>query len=155
MAVDVGQGTAAMEDGLGVTLFACHGNTSFHIFLHARIGLEITVDKLLCFAPATPKTLCQTKGTDAIDDAEIGGFGSSALVGRNFRYVLMEDLCCRGGMDVLTAKEGLYQVFVLTEVCHDAQFYLTIVGREEQLSVVGDEGLTHLLAHGIAYRDIL
>ena len=58
-------------------------------------------------------------------------------------------------MDVLTAKEGLYQVLILTEVCHDAQFYLTIVGREEQLSVVGYEGLAHLLAHGVAHRDIL
>ena len=92
VAVDVGQGTAAMEDGFGVTLLACHGNTSIHIFLHTGIGMEITVDKLLCFAPAASEAFCKTKGADAIDDAEIGGFGSSALVGRYLRYILMENL---------------------------------------------------------------
>ena len=34
-------------------------------------------------------------------------------------------------MYVLSAQEGLNQVFVLAEVCHDAEFYLAVVGREE------------------------
>ena len=58
-------------------------------------------------------------------------------------------------MYVLSAEECLHQVLVLAEVCHDAKFYLAVVGREEELPLVGDEGFAHLLAHGIAHGDVL
>ena len=42
-------------------------------------------------------------------------------------------------MDVLAGKESLHERLVLADVCHDAQLNLRIVGREERVSVVGDE----------------
>ena len=44
VAVYVGQGAAAVEDGFGVPFLACHGNASLHVFLHTGIGLEISVN---------------------------------------------------------------------------------------------------------------
>ena len=53
----------------------------------------------------------------------------------------LEDLGCRGTMDVLPFAEGLQQVGVLREMCQQAQFYLRVVGREEQTARIRDNRL--------------
>ena len=58
-------------------------------------------------------------------------------------------------MNVVALSEGLYHVFVGTEMCHDTQLNLTIVGREEKASFFGDEGTANLLAVVAAHWDVL
>lgn len=48
-------------------------------------------------------------------------------------------------MDVVSAEEGVYHVLIFAEVCHDAQLYLRVVGREELAAGVGDERLADFL----------
>ena len=58
-------------------------------------------------------------------------------------------------MDVATLTEGFHHVLVLAQVCHDAQLYLRVVGREEQAAWLWNEATANLLAIIIPYWDIL
>lgn len=49
-------------------------------------------------------------------------------------------------MNVITAEEGINHILVLAQMCHDTQFDLRVVGREELASVIGDEGFADFLA---------
>ena len=63
--------------------------------------------------------------------------------------------CQIPGMDVIAFAEGFYHVPVATEVGHDAEFNLRVVGREEFASFFGDECLADFLAVLVADRDVL
>ena len=56
-------------------------------------------------------------------------------------------------VDVVSAEEGVYHVLIFAEVCHDAQLYLRVVGREELAAVVGDERLADFLSVFVADGD--
>ena len=58
-------------------------------------------------------------------------------------------------MDVVSAEEGVYHVLIFAEVCHDAQLYLRVVGREELAAGVGDERLADFLSVFVADGDVL
>ena len=34
-------------------------------------------------------------------------------------------------MNIFTCVESIYHIFIFAQVCHNAQFYLRVVGREE------------------------
>ena len=58
-------------------------------------------------------------------------------------------------MDVIAFVEGFNHVSVATEVRHDAEFDLRVVGREEFASFFGDECLANLLAIFVSDRYVL
>ena len=65
------------------------------------------------------------------------------------------DFRSRGGVDVMPLTECLYHVFITAEMSHDTQFYLTVVGREEQAALVRDERLSDFLSVLTSYGDVL
>ena len=58
-------------------------------------------------------------------------------------------------MYIVAMGEGLYEVGVLTQMSHDAQFYLAVVGAEEEFSLIGDKGFAHLLSQRVTYGNVL
>ena len=58
-------------------------------------------------------------------------------------------------MNVVAVAEGLDEVGIPTEVCHDAQLYLTVIGTEEEFALIGYERLAHLLAQSVTHRYVL
>ena len=58
-------------------------------------------------------------------------------------------------MDVVTGIECLDHVMVTTQVSHDTQLYLAVIGGEEQTPLIGNECLAYLLAVIVAHRDVL
>ena len=155
MAVDVGQIATAAKEGFGVTQLTRFVHRFLHVFLHLWVGLKITVYQLFCLTAAHFHPFSQTKGGDAVDDAEIGRLGLTALVTAHFIQTFLVDLCGGGAVDVMTFQEGGYHVLILTQMGHQPEFNLRIVGGEEQAAWLRHECLTHFLTVRIADRDVL
>ena len=155
IAVDVGQITSALAECLGVSLLTRHLYAVRHVLAHPGVGGKVSVDELLGLGAGHSHSFCQSKGTDAIDDSKIGCLGLASLIGGHILDILVEDFGRCGCMYIVAMGEGLYEVGVLTQMSHDAQFYLAVVGTEEEFSLIGDKGFAYLFAQGITYGDIL
>ena len=118
-------------------------------------GGEIVLDELSCLAVGDAHALRQTKGSDAVDDAEIGLFGFFALCVGDLIKGLFPYLGGGGTVDVQSLAKRLYHVLVATEVSHDAQLYLAVVSGEEEAARFGHEALADLLAVVIAHGNVL
>src|SRR4051794_35183759 len=66
----------------------------------------------------------QAVGRDAVDDAEVDGFGAAALLACYFAKRYAEDLRGDGRVDVLLGAEGFDEVFIFAEVREQAQLDL-------------------------------
>ena len=155
LTVDIGEITAAVEERLDVSLLAGDLLGLFHIFLDFREGLEIALDELARLSVGDLHALCKTIGGDAIDDTEIGLFGFLTFGGRDLLHLLMPDLCGCCGMDIEALAEHLNHILIATEMGHDSQFDLTVVGTEEETAGLGDETFADLLAVIGADGDVL
>ena len=118
-------------------------------------GFEIVVDELSRLSRGDVHALRQAEGGYAIDDAEVGLLGLLALTVANLIHALFPYLCGGGAVYVEGLAEGLGHVLVGRKVGHDAQFDLTVVGREPSASLIGYETLAYLLAIVVANRDVL
>ena len=58
-------------------------------------------------------------------------------------------------MNVVPGIEGFYHISITAQVCHNAEFYLAVVGGEEQAPLIGNERLTHFLSVIVTHRDVL
>lgn len=130
-------------------------DTLLHIGFHAWISFEIAVDQFFGFLSVYVHSLCKAKYGDAVDDTEVGGFRLAAHVRVDvFQvYLIYFGSCCR--MDIMIAEEGIDHIFVFAEMCHDTEFYLRIVGREEKTAFVRNECLADFFAVLVADRNIL
>ena len=135
-----------MEDGFHISVFARHLYASVHVFLDLRVGFKIPVYQFFGFLTGNVHTLRQPEDGDAVDDAEVGCLGFAAHIGGYVINIHLIYFGGSGGMNVITAEEGINHILVLAQMCHDAQFDLRVVGREELASVIGDEGFADFLA---------
>ena len=153
--IDVRQKALPMENCFYITFFLGHLNTFVHIGFHSRISFKVTVDQFFGFFAVYIHPFGKTKYGYAIDDTEIGSLGFTAHVGT---YVFQVDLInfgSSGRMNIVIAKESINHILILAKVCHDAQFDLRIVGREEEAAFIGDESLADFFSILVADRDIL
>ena len=67
----------------------------------------------------------------------------------------MPYLCGGGAVYVEAFAERLYHILVAGEMRHDAEFYLAVVGREEQASRLRHKALPDFLSIIIADGDVL
>lgn len=155
MRIYVAQVAAAAEQRGGISLLACAVDALLHISVYSRVHLEIGVDELFGLRAADAEALGEPEGRDAIDDAEVGRFGAAALLARDLLGRLVEDLGCRGSVDVVAEAEVLDEAFVAAQVCHDAELHLRVVGREEELPGFGAEGFANLAPGSRAHGNIL
>ena len=153
--VDVWQVAAATAKRFDITQFFGAADAVVNIFPYAGIGLEIIVNQFFCLRSAYFHTLGKAKGRNAIDDAEISRLGFAPLVARHFFERLLKDAGGSGGMNVFAIVESLDKMRVAAKVCHEAQFYLRVVGREENLSFLGDKGFADFAAVLAAHRNVL
>ena len=153
--IDVRQIAPTTEKRFGVAFLTCHLDGFFHVFLHLWVGGEVLVDEFFRLCSAHLHALCQSEGGDAVDDAEIGGFCLSSLVGSDVFNRHLIHLCSSGTMDVVAFYKGLNHVGVATQMCHDSELDLGVVGGEEFASWLWNECLAHFLSVLVADRDIL
>ena len=155
MRTDVGQVAAASKFCLDISLVAGGIYAVLHKGLHLRVSLEVAVYQSLCLCTRHLHSLCQTEGRDAVDDAKVGRLGFAALIAVHLFDGLSVDARGGGGMDVLAGAEVFNHILIATEVRHDAQLHLRIVGREEEAALLGHEGLANLAAVLSPHGDVL
>ena len=97
----------------------------------------------------------EPEGREAVDDAEVDGLGAAAVLGVDFAGGHAEDLRGGEGVDVVAAAVGLDQQRVGGEVGEQAQLDLRVVGGEQQVAGLGDEGGANLAAQLGADGDVL
>ena len=153
--VDVWKRTTTLEDSLRVTSLASHLDAFVHVGFHARICREVFVDELLGFSPRNAHPLSKSEGTYAVDDAEIGRLGFASLVRSDLLQRLLKDFSSSCSMNVVALQEGFYKVLVLTEMRHNPQLDLAVVGTEKELSGIRNEGFSHFLALRVSNRNVL
>ena len=144
-----------MENRFYIPFLLSYLDALIHIGFHAWISFEIAVDQFFGFLPVYVHSLCKAEYGDAVDDTEVGGFRFASHIGV---YVFQADLIYFGScsrMDIVIAEEGVDHILVFAEMGHDTEFYLRIVGREEQAAFVRDKCLADFLAVLVADRDIL
>ena len=144
-----------MEDGFHIAVLACHLDAFIHILLHLWVGFKVAVYQLFGFLARNAHAFGKPEDGDAVDDAEVCRFCLAAHVGGYVVYIYLIYLGSGGGVDVVSAEEGFYHVLIFAEVCHDAQLYLRVVGREELAAGVGDERLADFLSVFVADGDVL
>ncbi len=153
--LNVGDGADAAEvgaDGAGAADFFEGGGDEL---LDAGVALEVAVDVLAGGFLVDAELGGEAEGGDAVDDAEVDGFGAGAgfLVHR-FR-VDLEDFGGGEGVDVLAGGVGVEEEGVGGEVGHEAEFDLGVVGRHEDVAGGAGEGGADFAAGGGADGDVL
>ena len=154
-AVDVGQVAATVEERLHIAFLPCCLLCLFHIFPYLREGFEIAIDEFTRLGTVDFQPFCQSEDGDAIDDAEIGPFGLPALVASHLVDTHLINIGSRCRVNVVALYKRIDHVFVATEVSHYPEFYLTVVGREEEATRFGNERLAYLLAIFATHGNVL
>ncbi len=126
-----------------------------HIVLDAREAVEIGFDIAPGFAALDAQLVRQAKRRDAIDDAEIDRLGATADLRGHLVHRYIEHFRRRHGVDVVAAGKGGLELRNVTDMGQDAQFDLRIVGADQLVARLGDEGGADLAAFRRADRDIL
>jgi hypothetical protein len=104
--------------------------------MNCREHGKIVINQLLRICSRNIETGCQSEGRYAVKDSEIGGLCMAALIGRDFRHILMIDFGGRNGMNVIVISECGNHGLVFCEIRHKAQFDLRIVGRQKQMPFI-------------------
>ena len=140
---------------LGVFLLACCRDGTFHKCMDLGEGSEIVLNELPCLTVGNAHALCQTKGRDAVDDAEVGLLSLLALCVGDLIKGFFPYLGSGGAVNIQSLAERLYHVLVTTKVSHDAQLYLAVVSGEEETARLRHEALADLLSVVIAHGNVL
>ena len=126
-----------------------------HIGAHAVVLGKIAVHVRLGLALEHADVLREAEGRDAINNAEIDGFGVRALQRRDLVERHAEHLRRRDGVDVLPAAEGRDHGLIIGDVREQAQLDLAVVRVHEHLAGRGHEHIADLRAELAAHGDIL
>ena len=152
---DFGQVQAPAKHGLDITGLPCALAGFVHVTLDARITLEVTLDVIARGRVVDRQAARQTKCTHAINQAEVDDFGVTPLLTADLARRHAEHLGCGGAVDVHALGEGAQQRRVATDVGHDAQLDLAVVGTRNNTARRGHKSLAHTATLGRSDRDIL
>ena len=103
--VDVRQVTLASEEGLGVTALTGYFFLILNVIDHPREGSEIVINELFGFGARAVKLLRQTERGNAVDNTEIGCFGTPPLLFADLVNGQSKDFSRRCRMNCRTAKQ--------------------------------------------------
>ena len=153
--VDVGQHAAASVQGSDITLLSRLGDAAVDVFAHLREGGVVAVDEHLGLVACNVQPLRQPEGTDAVQDAEVGGFGLAALVTGDLVQRLVINARGGDGVDVVVVGKGVKHRLVMAQVGDQPQLDLGVVGTEEHVALGGDKGAADFLAVIGAHGNVL
>ena len=114
-------------------------------------ALIIAADHVLRLVCADLQPPRQAPARNAVEDGEVDRLGASARVAID----LAEQLLGRGGVNVLAIGEGVAQRRHIGHMRRQPQLDLAIVGRQDDIAGLGDEGVADLPPDFGADRDIL
>ena len=122
---------------------------------HPAVLLEIGIDEALGFLSVNAELLRQSERRQPIDDAEVYRLGAAAMLRIDHQRRHSEHLRGGEGVNVLAGSVGLDQQLVAGEVRQQTQFDLRVVGGQQHVPGLGDEGSADFAAKLGANRNIL
>ena len=131
------------------------GHGFVHIAFHTGIALKVFVDIGGCSLGLDAQILGQTKAAHAVNQTKVDDLGVAALLAADGIDFHTKHLRRRGTVHVLAGFEGVEQGLVTTQVGHDAQLDLRIVGAGNHSPLRGNKGFAHAAAFGRAHRNVL
>ncbi len=126
-----------------------------HVVADAGEALEIGLDVGAGLLARDAELIGEPERGDPVDDAEVDGFGAPAHLGRHALDRHAEHFRRRHGMNVEPVREGTFELRNIGNVRKNAQLDLRVVGRNEHVSRIGDEGGADLAAFLGADRNVL
>ena len=146
---------AAAEDRLDIALLARMQLRAVHIFADAGEAFEIGVDVVGRLVARDAEAARQAECGNAVDDPEI----DRLRVAPDHRVHALdrnaEHLGCRHRVNIDAVGKGLLQLRDVGNVREQAQLDLRIVGGQEDVPCLRNEGLADLRAFLGADRDVL
>ena len=127
LAVNICQRADASEHGLGHPRFAGFRHELVHVSVNRAVAGEIGIDIFLGLLTGNRNIAGQSEVADAINNAEIDGFGMGALLRRDLVPGNAEDFRRRPAMDVLIFLEAVDHRRVLRQMSQKAQLDLRVV----------------------------
>ncbi len=152
---DVRDLAAALEHRLDIAVALGLGDALFEEGRDAGEALLVAVDDLRGLGVGDAEAPSEAEGGDAVDDAEVDHLRAAALVLGDLLERDAMDLGGDGGVDVLPFEEGLDERGVARQMGEDAELDLGVVGGDEDMAGVGDEGLADVAADLGADGDVL
>ncbi len=128
------------EERFGIALLANALERVEDVFLNPREALEIGVDHLLGFFRLDLEAASEAPARNAVQDGEVDGLGARSRIAGHFA----EHLGRGARMDVLPVLEGFAQGRHLGHVRGEPQLDLRIVGSQQDVAFLGDEGIADL-----------
>ncbi len=151
----IGEEAFAPVHGVDVALPASLVERAFDVLFDVREGLMIASNELARLAVAHACDIRQAEGRLAVQHGVDNGFCQAALIFRDLGQRSVEERSRRDGMNILVGIEGFDQARLVRDVRQDTQLNLRVVGCQQPVAGVGDEGAAQLSANFCAYRDIL
>ena len=124
---DIGEEKTAAENGFHKAVLTHLGSYLVHEGTDTRIPLKIKIDIFLRLTALNPQLAGKAKRRHAVNQSEIDGLGTAALVTRDLLDRCAEDFRSSGAVHVLTSFKGAQQACIDRQVCHDPQFDLGVI----------------------------
>ena len=154
--MELGNVALAAEHRLCVPALARLLDRGVQVRAHAGIGLEVTVDHVLCLAERYAKALREAKRLLPVDDAEVHRLRAGAKLGRHFLHRDAEHAARRRCVEIGAAVESRDQVLVTRQVREQAKLDLRVVSREKQRVLVErHEALANVATELSTHGDVL
>src|SRR5580692_2550466 len=154
-AVDVGDGADAAEQRFYLHVAAGFVERLVDEGAHALVPLEICRDELFSFGGLDAELLRESEGREAVDDAEVYDLGLAPVVGCDHEWGHAEDLRGGQGVNVVATAVGFDEQRIARKMGEQTQFDLRIIGGEQNVTGLGDEGGADAAAEFGADGDIL
>ena len=155
LVVDEAQVDLAAERRQHIAVLAREVLGPLHVVADAGVTLEIFGDVFLGLLLADAELVGEAEGRDAVDDAEVDRLGAPPHQRVHALHRHAEHVGGGDGVDVVAAREGLLQGRNVGDMRQQAQLDLRIVGAEQLVAGLGDEGLADLAALLAAHRNVL
>src|ERR1043165_1172984 len=153
--VDAGQGTYATVDGANIAVLARFFRDLFHEAMHAFVGLVIIVNHLFRFLARDADALRKSEGFDGVSDGEVDDLGEAASLFQLLFRLRAKDKAGGALVDVIIFLKRIEHDRVVRDVREQAQLQLRVIGGDELVAFLGDEGAADATAQLRANRNIL
>ena len=117
-----------------------------HIGFHAGVVAQIAVDIRPGFLSGDADVPCQREIGDAINNAEVHGFGAAAHLRRYLLRCYAEYRGGGNGVEILAGTEGVLHGFVVGNIAEDPQLNLAVVCIYQYTARLGDEHFSDFAA---------
>ncbi|OQC33864.1 MAG: hypothetical protein BWX65_00739 [Bacteroidetes bacterium ADurb.Bin057] len=144
-----------MENCFYITIGAGFFNAVVNVLFYLWINFKIVINQLLSFFSRNKQSLRQTKCRNTVNNTKISRFSFATHVGSNFIERNFINFSSSSSVNVIIVMKSRQHISIATQVRHNTQFHLRIVGTHKQATLVGNKCFTNFFALLVSNWNIL